>query len=64
MNITKQRGTELATVSLWKVDCRLDHVIDYAANIETFIDEDCDEYSTKEEIKMASKCVREYSASN
>ncbi len=34
MNITKQRGTELATVSLWKVDCRLDHVIDYAANIE------------------------------
>ena len=34
MNITKQRGTELATVSLWKVDNRLDHVIDYAANIE------------------------------
>lgn len=24
----------MATVSLWKVDCRLDHVIDYAANIE------------------------------
>ena len=34
MNITKQRGTELATISLWKVDNRLDHVIDYAANIE------------------------------
>ena len=24
----------MATVSLWKVDCRLDHVINYAANIE------------------------------
>ena len=24
----------MATVSLWKVDCRLDHVIEYAANIE------------------------------
>lgn len=24
----------MATISLWKVDCRLDHVIDYAANIE------------------------------
>lgn len=28
------------------------------------VGEGCDKYFTKEEIKMANKCVREYSTSN